>query len=539
MFDDKATVGEQCIDYTVTLSEKTKLFIMLGMLLGIFLEATDQTIVATVVPAIVFEFQGINLLGWVLTAYLLTSTALVPVYGKLSDIYGRRTIILWGGSVFLLGSVLCGLANSMVQLIFFRVVQGIGASALTSTAFVIPADLYPPARRAYAMSLISGVFGVANIIGPFLGGLLTDNLGWRWAFYINVPVGIIALILIATKMPKFNSHRYEQINWWETVLLLLSIVPLLLGVTLDKSLYPWTSPLTLGLLAVSVIAGIFLLLVEQRVPTPLIPLALFRNRTFSITCIVVFLVGAAFLPVFLFLALFMVNVVSVSATSAGTALIPLTLGLVMSSTIASNVVQRTGRYKPTILFGFALITIAFLLLARLETTTTAWDVAWRSILLGFGIGAVGPQLSLAVQNAVPFNLVGMATASIQFFQQIGMTSGTAIAGSALSILLTIQLTTNLAPVIEQLPTEARHYVKIVQLRNGVVSSKGTTNSQIDLATQIETATGNRKLARAVEDAVKHSFAASITHVYFYALFLVLAAFLLILALPEIPLRTSK
>jgi len=285
MTSTTAPAGERT-DYAATLSSQTKAFILAGVLLGLFLEALDQTIVATALPSIVREFQGIDLLAWVSTGYLLASTALVPIYGKLSDVIGRRAIVIWGISVFLLGSVLCGFAGSMLQLVIFRFIQGIGAAALGSTAFAIPADLYPPSDRARATGLIGGVFGIASVIGPFIGGFLTDgvffNSNWRWIFYVNIPFGLLALGFILFKMPKLDSGRREQIDWWGTGLLLFAVVPLLLGLSLDKAVYPWTSPLIIGLFAVAAISTALLLLVESRAESPIIALPLFRNRTFAL-----------------------------------------------------------------------------------------------------------------------------------------------------------------------------------------------------------------------------------------------------------------
>lgn len=497
------------IDYATTLSSRTKAFILVGVLLGLFLEALDQTIVATALPQIVREFQGIDLLAWVSTGYLLASTALVPIYGKLSDVIGRRTVVIWGIVVFLTGSVLCGIAGSMVQLVVFRFVQGIGAAALGSTAFAIPADLYPPADRARATGLIGGVFGIASIIGPFIGGFLTDGVffdtDWRWIFYVNLPFGLIALGFIVAKMPKLNSGRREAIDWWGTGLLLLAVVPLLLGLSLDKTLYPWTSPLILGLFALAAFGTAVLVWVESRAPSPIIALPLFRNRTFALIILLALIMGLGFLPTILFLPLFLVNVVGVSATAAGTALIPQTLAVVAAAVAGANIVQRFGRYKPVIVVGLGLALVGSVLLGTMGAQTGRWGVTWRIVLLGLGLGSVVPLLSLVVQNALAYRFTGTATANTQFFQQMGSVMGAAIFGAIFSSLLTSQFTARVVPVLSQLPDGVRQSVDLSRLRNGSIGGEGAGGEQIDLATQIvrgveADVTRQRALATAAIDA---------------------------------------
>jgi EmrB/QacA subfamily drug resistance transporter len=603
--------GEQAerIDYAAILPGRTKAIILVGVLLGLFLAALDQTIVATALPAIITDLNGLDLLAWVSTGYLLASTAMVPIYGKLSDLYGRRIILLWGILVFLAGSMLCGIAGSMIQLIIYRVIQGIGAAALTSTAFAIPADLFAPAERARYMGIFGAVFGLSSVLGPYLGGLLTDNWSWRWVFYVNLPIGLVALAFIILKMPKLASGLRAPIDWLGTVLLIAGVVPLLLALTLDKSVHGWTSPLILGLFAVSALATILFLFVEARVPSPIIALKLFRNRVFTVTIVSSVLNGAAFFGAILFLSLFMVNVLGVSATAAGTALIPLTLSLVVGSVLSSFLVQRVGRYKPIILVGFAIMLLGFFLLWQMTAGVTRWGVTWRMIVLGFGIGPALPLLNLALQNAVPFQEVGSATASRQFFQQLGQAFGAAIFGVILTTTLTAQITANLEPIVAQLPPQLQSRFDPAQFRQSSAGSEGAAGSQIGVGEQITTeitaqfeqqrtlltaalqdndpqaqatllenpqtppalkgllqAGGDeqtrvtalqqalagidtaetqavaqgQKIGSEITLALRQSFAASITHIYLYAMWLVGAAFLLILfGLPELPLRTSN
>ena len=509
------------IDYASILSPQTKWIVLAGVLMGLFLAALDQTIVATALPAIIADLRGIDLLAWVSTGYLVASTTTVPVYGKLSDIYGRRSIVLAGIVIFLLGSALSGLAATMQQLIAFRILQGIGAAALTSSAFTVIADLFVPAQRPRYQGLFGGVFALASVVGPYLGGVLTDQLSWRWVFYVNVPVGIVAVAFIVAKMPRLHSGLPATVDWAGTALLIASVVPLLLALTLDKEQYPWSSPAVVGLLLVAAVATALLLVVESRVPSPVIALDLFRNRTFAVVSAASTLVGASFFAAVFFLSIFMVNVVGVSATAAGTTLIPLTFAVVIGAFTSSMIVQRLGRYRRIVLGGFAVATVGFGLLATLGPDATRGDVTWRMIVLGLGLGPAMPLLNLAVQNAVPHEKVGMATAARQFFLQIGSAVGTAAFGVVLSTVLTAEFTHRATPLLAHLPAQARAAIDLDSIRSGVFASvPGPAVAQ-------------------VREVFRVAFTVGITRIYAYAAALLLLALLVATALPEIPLRTSN
>lgn len=603
--DPKPRIDNERIDYAAILPQRTKLVILAGVLLSLFLAALDQTIVATALPAIVRDFNGLDLVSWVSTGYLLASTAMVPIYGKLSDMYGRKIVLLWGIISFLIGSALCGIATSMVQLIFYRVLQGIGAAALTSTAFAIPADLFAPAERARYMGLMGSVFGLASVIGPFLGGFLTDQLSWHWVFYVNLPLGLLALAFVWAKMPKLASGLRARIDWLGTILLLVAVLPLMLGLTLDKTTHPWSSPLILGLFGTAVVGTALFLFVEARVPSPILALDLFRNRTFAIGVTASVLNGAAFFGAVLFLSLFMVNVLGLSATEAGTAQMPLMVAFVLSSNIISQVVQRNGRYKSFMIIGFVVMLAGFALLTQINIHSTLWDVGWRMFVVGLGMGPALPLLNLAMQNAVSFNQIGAATASRQFFQQLGQALGGAIFGVVLTTTLTAQMATNFAPILADVPPALKVALDPAQFSNAV-STAENGGAQVDLGSQLAAVAGapfeeERKLvttalrdgdaqARAallasattipavkellqqapngqppleralalvdqaqqevtqeakviggkVSAALKLSFANSITKIYFYALWLVAIALLLIaFGMPELPLRKTN
>ncbi|WP_322489865.1 MDR family MFS transporter [Chloroflexus sp.] len=501
------------IDYAVTLDQRSKLIILVGVLLGLFLSALDQTIVSTALPSIVADLQGIDLIGWISTSYLLASTAMVPIYGKLSDIYGRKYVLLFGIVVFLLGSLLCGLAGNMTQLIFYRGLQGFGAAALTSTAFAIPADLFAPAERARYMGLFGAVFALSSVLGPFIGGLLTDNLSWHWVFFVNLPLGVIALGFIIAKLPRLHSGLKPAIDYAGAVMLLITVVPFLLALTLDKTDYPWASPLVLGLLAISIVGLIFFILIEQRAESPILPLHLFRIPTFTLTALIGMTVGATLFSAIFFLSLYMVNVLGVSATAAGTTLLPLTMSMVVGSLVSSQIVQRTGRYKPVIVVGFIIMSGALWWLTTLTPDASVWMVRLRMVILGLGLSPSLPMLNLAMQNAVPRADMGAATASRQFFQQLGQVVGSAVFGALLTGVLTTTLTANLAPIQAQLPPEMAARFDSSTLRNGMGTGEGASGETVDPAARIEQAIAEQfasrrdLLTRALRDADPAAIAA--------------------------------
>ncbi len=484
------------IDYAATLDQRSKLVILAGVLLSLFLASLDQTIVSTALPRIVADLQGIELLAWVSTSYLLASTAMVPIYGKLSDIYGRKPVLLFGIVVFLIGSVLCGLAGTMLQLVIYRGIQGFGAAALTSTAFAIPADLFVPAERARYMGVFGAVFGLSSVIGPFLGGLITDTFSWHWVFFVNLPVGLIALAFIVAKLPRLHSGLRPKIDYAGAVSLLVAVVPLLLALTLDKAQHAWTSPLILGMFGLSAVGLVLFVLAERRAAAPILPLHLFRIRIFTLTSLIGVSVGATLFAAVFFLSLYLVNVLGVSATQAGVTLIPMTLSMVFCSILSSQIVQRTGRYKPAILAGMVVMVAALCWLTTLTTTTSLWMVRLRMIALGIGLGPTMPLLNLAMQNAVPRHDVGAATASRQFFQQMGQVVGSAIFGVVLTASLTAALTANLAPVQAQLPPALAAAFDPSTLRNGVsASAEGAVGDAADPAASITKAIADEFAAR--------------------------------------------
>ncbi|TMQ56432.1 MAG: MFS transporter, partial [Candidatus Eisenbacteria bacterium] len=417
-----------------------KLLVMLGVMLALFLAALDQTIVATALPRIVQEFHGLQHLSWVVASYLLASTVVVPIYGKLSDLYGRKPFILSAIVLFLVGSVLSGISRNMSQLVFFRAIQGLGAGAIFANAFAVVGDLYPPAERGRWQGLLGGVFGLSSIVGPTLGGWLTDTASWRWNFFINIPVGIVAFAAVGSLLPHIEPDRKgRSIDYAGALLLTVALVSLLLGLIWGGTQYAWGSRPILGLFGLALAATALFTFVEGRVEEPILPLSLFSNRIFTVSMVALFLVGIGMFGSIVFIPLYAQLVLGVNATHSGTILTPLTLAFVTASVISGQLTSRTGRYKSVAVVGLALATVALFAMSRMSATTSPLSLVLRMIATGLGIGATLPVFTLAVQNAFEHELLGVATASSQLFRSIGATVGTAVLGSVLNARLAREL----------------------------------------------------------------------------------------------------
>ncbi len=422
------------------ISKSQKIFVMLGVMSAMLLAALDQTIVATAMPRIVQELAGLEHLSWVFTAYLLASTVVVPISGKLSDIYGRKLFYIVSIVIFLIGSILCGAAQNMTQLIIFRGIQGIGGGAIMTNSFTIIGDLFPPSERGKWQGMLGGVFALSSIVGPMLGGWLTDNASWRWAFFINMPVGALALILIYSLMPKFVSLVKDKvIDYKGSIALTIGLTTLLLGLVWGGSEYAWNSTQIVLLFLTSVVSLIVFGLIEKKAKEPILPLSLFRNSIFSVAVFIIFLVGIAMFGIILYVPLFAQLVLGISATNSGTILTPLMLGLIFSSVITGQVVSRTGRYKLLTIIGLGIIPISLFLLSQMNSSTTQFELILKIIFAGIGVGITMPIFTIVVQNAFDHSKLGVVTASTQLFRSIGGTVGVAVMGSILNKSLSSKL----------------------------------------------------------------------------------------------------
>lgn len=437
---------------------------MAGMLLAMFLAALDQTVVATAGPDIQRTLAlDASLYSWITTAYLVSSTVLVPVYGKLSDLVGRKKVVIFGVVVFVAASVLCGVAQTPAQLIGFRALQGVGSASLFTSAFAVVADLFPPSERGKYSGLFGAVFGVSSLVGPLLGGFITDHFGWHWVFFINLPLGALALGFIVARMPPLKPQlaHTPRIDVPGAVLLAVAVVPLLIALTLGRPEvregelgWLWTDWRELSLFGAAALGLVTFVWWELRVAEPLVDLRLFRNPTVALGSAASFLLGGAFLTPMVFLPLFMVNVVGVTATQSGLTISPLVLGVVAGNVLSGQLVSRFGRYKRLMVGGLVLQIAGFLVMAStLTADSTQREVTAKMVLLGLGLGPSLPLYTIAIQNAVEVRQLGVATAMMTFLRQMGSTVGLAVVGSLFAVTLSQEVKTKLTTATQGLPPQ--------------------------------------------------------------------------------------
>jgi EmrB/QacA subfamily drug resistance transporter len=425
------------------IGQRRRLIIIGALLLGMLLAALDQTIVATALPTIAGDLHGLSHLSWVVTAYLLASTISTPLWGKLGDLYGRKTFFQASIVIFLVGSVLSGLAHSMIQLIAFRAVQGIGGGGLMTGAQTIVADVVPARERGRYQGLFGSVFGVTSVLGPLIGGFFVDNLSWRWVFYVNLPIGVVALAVVAAVLPGRLRRAAHKIDYLGTVLLAGAATGLVLLTSLGGTSYAWGSAPILLMGAGAVVFGAAFVWAESRATEPVLPLHLFRNRIFSAASAVGFVVGFAMFGAIAYLPQYMQIVKGVSPTVSGLRLLPLMAGLLATSILCGRLVSRWGRYRIFPIIGTAVMTIGLYLLSRLGVTTSDWLSSLYMLVLGAGIGGSLQVLVVAVQNAVSYADLGAATGGSTFFRSIGGSFGTATFGAVFSNVLAGNLATSL------------------------------------------------------------------------------------------------
>ncbi|HLE58947.1 MAG TPA: MDR family MFS transporter [Candidatus Limnocylindria bacterium] len=422
-------------DAPVHVDRRTKFEILFAVMLGLFLSALDQTIVATALPKILTDLSGNDLYTWVVTVYLLTSTVTGPLYGKLSDLFGRRPMLMLGIGLFLVGSLLSGLSQEMWQLILFRGIQGLGAGALFPISLAVIGDLFSPRERGRYQGLFGAVFGVSMLIGPGLGGFLADQVSWHWVFFVNLPIGLLALFVIWRLMPHIrHPERAISIDYVGAAVFTAAVVPLLLGLT-NKQTADWTDPSVGGLLLLSGVLVAAFVWIESRVADPILHLDLFRNRTFVVSVLATGLVSFGFFGGIIFIPRWFQFVLGSSATESGYQIMPMLIGLIFSSIASGQIVSRTGRYKWILAGSLAVSSIGLYLMTGLRADTpqtTLW--IWMAIM-GLGIGPSFAVFTLVVQNAVQFRMMGVATSALTFFRQIGGSVGLAIAGTVLGSTL--------------------------------------------------------------------------------------------------------
>ena len=414
---------------TSPLTHERILVVFSGLLLATLLAALDSTIVATALPTIVGELGGVDKLAWIVTAYLLAQTVVTPLYGKLGDLYGRKIVLQVAIVIFLIGSALCGMAQSMVQLIVFRALQGLGGGGLMVTAQAVVGDIVPPRNRGRYQGIFGAVFGVSSIAGPLIGGYFTTHLTWRWIFYVNLPLGLIALLVIATTLPRRDVRIRHRTDYAGALSLAAALSAIVLFTDLGGVTYPWSSPIMLGLGAVALASLATFIVVERRAAEAVLPLGLFRNRTFVLTAMIGLIVGFALYGSVTYLPLFLQVVTGASPTDSGLEMLPLMIGMPVTSIVSGQIISATGKYKVFPIAGTALMAVGLFLLSRMDVHTTVGQASIGMLVLGMGLGLVMQVLLIAVQNAVEYHDLGVATSGATLFRLMGGSLGTAAFGA--------------------------------------------------------------------------------------------------------------
>jgi EmrB/QacA subfamily drug resistance transporter len=491
-------------------------FVFGGLMLVLLMAALDQTIVSTALPTIVGDLGGLNHISWVVTAYLLAQTAVTPVYGKLGDMYGRKVVLQAGLVVFLAGSALCGLSQSLTELIAFRALQGLGGGGLIVSAQAAIGDVVSPRERGRYQGYFGAVFGIASVIGPLLGGFLTTNLTWRWIFYVNLPIGVLAFAVLAATLPARTERVQRRIDYMGAGLLAAALAAIVLLTTLGGTSYAWDSGFIIGLGVAAVVLLIAFVLVERRAPEPILPLRLFGNRVFSVTAGMGFVVGFALFGSIVYIPLFLQVVNGDSPTGSGLRLLPLMVGLLTTSILSGQLISRTGRYKIFPMIGTAVMIVGLALLSTMTASTTSLQASGYMLVLGLGLGCVMQVLVLAVQNSVDYQDLGVATSGATLFRSIGGAIGTAILGS----IFAGRLKTNVASAL----------------------SKFSSTLSPAIAKKIQGGADNpaalKALPKPIHTAYIHAFTQALSPVFVVAAGAAAVAFLLSLALEQRPLRDS-
>ncbi|MGC4085987.1 MAG: MDR family MFS transporter [Vicinamibacterales bacterium] len=485
--------------------------ILIGLMSGMLLAALDQSIVGTALPRIVSDLGGLDHLSWVVTAYLLTSTASTPLWGKISDLYGRRLIFQVTIVIFLVGSALCGLAMSMPQLIIFRAIQGIGGGGLMAIAFAIMGDVIPARERGRYTGYFGAVWGFSSLAGPLLGGWITDNLTWRWIFYINLPVGLVALVVtsMVLKMPVVK--REAKIDYLGAATIVGSVTSLLLYLNWAGQHFGWRSTEAMAFVLAAVVLLIAFIYAETRAIEPIIPLRLFRNPIFSVGNAFGFLIGFAIFGGAIYLPLYLQTVKGMSPTESGLAMLPMVAGMFSMSIVSGQLIVRTGKYKIYPIIGASILIVALFLLSTLQYDTPYWHTAIFAFLFGIGLGLAMMTIVTPVQNSVDPRDMGVATSATTFSRSLGGAIGAALFGAIMGVRLT-------------------HYLQAIP---DVASGKLPVG---DIDTSDITAIHN--LAEPLKTEVLVAFTNAVTDVFLYAIPIIVLGLVVVLFLKEIPLRTT-
>ncbi len=514
------------------LTQRQRWLLLFSLMNCIFVSALDNSIVATATPRILADLEGFNLLSWVFTVYMLTSTAVVPIVGKLSDMFGRKLFLIAGVIIFVIASALVGAAPSMMALIFARALQGIGGGMINACVFATLGDLFSPAERGKYIGFFTGTFSFAAITGPAVGGILTDTIGWRWCFYVNIPIGILAVYFISRNLPfRKKGGSLKQVDFLGAILLASATVTLLLALVWAQEKYGWGAPETVGLFAAAGMLAAAFIFQESRHPEAIFPLGIFRNRVFLQANILVMVSSAGVFGAIQYLPTFVQTSLGASATSSGFISTPQSVGLLTMSIIGGQLLSRTGKYKPQIITGACLMVVATVFLQTLGVGEAKWHISVYMGIYGLGAGLVMPSMSVITQSAVDHRFMGVATAGRQFFMQIGQVVGTAILGVVLATSYSSAFEKNV-PADTATLVPAEHYERL----------KGDPTLPLDenefprIEQEIIESAGGTVALTVLLDAQKHAMATAITNIFRVSVGAALVILFLTITIPQIPLR---
>jgi EmrB/QacA subfamily drug resistance transporter len=455
MGETKMEKGNELEMQSSTIRHRTML--ITGLMIAMLFGALDGTIVGTAMPRIVGELGGLSLMIWLTTAYMLTSTTIVPIAGKLADLLGRRVVYVTGLVIFMVGSALCGMANNMTELIIYRGLQGIGGGIMMPMAMIVIGDVFTGKERAKWQGVFGGLYGLASVIGPQVGGFIVDHLNWRWVFYINLPVGILATIFIAMGLSKYKAEGPVKFDLAGMFTMVVGVVSLLLALTFGGDKYEWTSWQIIALFAAALVFLTLFVFVERKAEEPILPMHLFKHRTFTVLNGIGFLMSVGMFGAIMFVPFFMQGVVGVSATKSGTIMTPMMITMIIGSIVGGRTVYKIG-VKSQLFIGMAIMAAGFGLLSTMDVDTSEWTATLYMIILGLGMGLVMPLLTLALQESFPKSELGVVTSSSQFFRAIGGTFGMTILGAIMNHRSSQLLDDRLMPMLQSLPAQAKGMV---------------------------------------------------------------------------------
>ena len=516
-----------------SLPKKQLIITLIGVMLSMFVGALDQTIVGTAMPRIVSDLGGFSQYTWITTVYIITSAIALPITGKLTDMFGRKYFYIVGLIIFSVTSILCGLSNSMTALIIWRGIQGIGGGMMMANSFTVIGDLFPPAERGKFMGYMSAVFATSSVIGPVLGGFITDALSWHWVFFVNIPIGILIIILFALYFPDIKpAASKHRIDYAGVTTLILTVVPIMLALSWGGAQYPWDSLLIIGLFVFSAVMLLLFILIESRVEEPIIPLALFKNQIVAVSIIVAFLSSFVMFATTTFIPLFFQGVLGVTATASGTLLIPKTLGSTTGSFLSGQLLSRAGgHYRLQALVGLGIMIIGVWFLSRMNLQTNNTQAVVDMVITGFGLGITMPIFAITVQNAVPYKMLGTATSSVPFFRSLGGSMGLAIFGSILNNRFASQF-------LGSIPTVVKTTIPAEQLSSLAYNPQALVSvpAQVQLRDTFNVfGSQGQSLFDQMLQALRQSLSSAIGRVILITLFVSVLSFVVCLFLKEIPL----